>query len=184
MSVKGDLVMTTQHGGHRVIVAAVALALVCSWITPALAQAPPGDFASVVSAARAWPGCLGVETGQTSSGKRVIFAWFEGKKALVAWYHSEVHQKAMKTAFPNQAFDREPLPDTPEDSGPILAIVSVKLLDAPRPGAASLPIATIGIELYTPLPGGVAVGGRFAPDALKVRGLREIELGSAQGRPR
>jgi len=56
MSVKGDLVMTTQHGGHRVIVAAVALALVCSWITPALAQAPPGDFASVVSAARAWPG--------------------------------------------------------------------------------------------------------------------------------
>ena len=65
--------MTTQHGGHRVIVAAVALALVCSWITPALAQAPPGDFASVVSAARAWPGCLGVETGQTSSGKRVIF---------------------------------------------------------------------------------------------------------------
>ena len=159
--------MTTQHGGHRVIVAAVALALVCSWITPALAQAPPGDFASVVSAARAWPGCLGVETGQTSSGKRVIFAWFEGKKALVAWYHSEV-----------------PLPDTPEDSGPILAIVSLKLLDAPRPGATSLPIATIGIELYTPLPGGVAVGGRFAPDALKVRGLREIELGSAQGRPR
>ena len=176
--------MTTQHGGHRVIVAAVALALVCSWITPALAQAPPGDFASVVSAARAWPGCLGVETGQTSSGKRVIFAWIEGKKALVAWSHSEVHQKAMKTAFPNQAFDREPLPDTPEDSGPILAIVSLKLLDAPRPGATSLPIATIGIELYTPLPGGDAVGGRFAPDALKVRGLREIELGSAQGRPR
>jgi hypothetical protein len=47
-----------------------------------------------------------------------------------------------------------------------------------------MPIATIGIELYTPLPGGVAVGGRFAPEALKVRGLREIELGSAQGRPR
>jgi len=95
-----------------------------------------------------------------------------------------VHQKAMKTAFPNQTFDREPLPDTPEDSGPILAIVSLKLLDTPKPDATSMPIATIGIELYTPLPGGVAVGGRFAPDALKVRGLREIELGSAQGRPR
>jgi hypothetical protein len=78
----------------------------------------------------------------------------------------EVHQKAMKTAFPSQIFDREPLPDTPEDSGPILAIVS------------------FGIELYTPLPGGVAVGGRFAPGAIKVRGLREIELGSAQGQPR
>jgi len=81
MSMKGDLVMTTQHGGHRVIVAAVALALVCSWTTPALAQAPPGDFASVVSAARAWPGCLGVETGQTSSGKRVIFRLVRGQKA-------------------------------------------------------------------------------------------------------
>jgi hypothetical protein len=184
MSLTGDLVMKTRHGGDLVIVVSVALALLCSWITPALAQAPPGGFASVVSAAKAWPGCLGVETGQMSSGKRVIFAWFENKKALVGWYHSEVHQKAMKTAFPNQTFDREPLPDTPEDSGPILAIVSLKLLDTPKPDATSMPIATIGIELYTPLPGGVAVGGRFAPEAIKVRGLREIELGSAQGRPR
>src|SRR6267143_409006 len=134
MSVKGDLVMKTRHGGDRVIVAAAALALVCSLITPAAAQALPGNFASVVGAARAWPGCLGVETGQTSSGKRVIFAWFESKKALVGWYHSEVHQKAMKTAFPTQTFDREPLPDTPEDSGPILAIVSLKLLETPSSG--------------------------------------------------
>lgn len=176
--------MKIRHGGDRVLVVSVALTLACSWIAPALAQAPPGGFARVVNAARVWPGCLGVETGQTSSGKQVIFAWFEDKKALVGWYRSEVHQQAIKTAFPNQSFDREPLPDTPEDSGPILAIVSVKLLNAPRPDATSMPIATIGIELYTPLPGGVAVGGRFAPDALKVRGLREIDLPSARGRPR
>ena len=176
--------MKIRHGGDLAIVGSVAHVLGCAWLTPALAQAPPGGFASVVSAARAWPGCLGVETGQTSSGKRVIFAWFEDKKALVGWYRSDVHQKAMKTAFPYQTFDREPLSDTPEDTGPILAIVSVKLLDAPRPDTTSLPIATIGIELYTPLPGGVAVGGRFAPETIKVRGLREIELGSAQGRPR
>ena len=181
---KGELVMKARKGGQVAIAVSVSLALLFSWIPLARAQAPQGGFASVVSAARAWPGCLGVETGQTASGKRVIFAWFESKKALVGWYHSEVHQKAMKTAFPNQTFDREPLPDTPEDSGPILAIVSLKLLDAPRPDATSTPIATIGIELYTPLPGGVAVGGRFAPDAIKVRGLREIELGTAQGRPR
>jgi hypothetical protein len=45
-------------------------------------------------------------------------------------------------------------------------------------------IASIGIELYGPLPGGVAVGGRFAPAALKVHGLREIPIGTAQGQPR
>jgi hypothetical protein len=76
------------------------------------------------------------------------------------------------------------LPDLAEDSGPILAIVSVKLADAPRPDGASTPISSIGIELYGPLPGGVAVGGRFAPEAVKVRGLREIDMGMAQGQPR
>jgi len=50
--------------------------------------------------------------------------------------------------------------------------------------SASNPIVSIGIELYGPLPRGVAVGGRFAPGALKVRGLREISLGTAQGRAR
>src|SRR5436190_22386235 len=94
---------------------------------------------------------------------RVIFAWFESKQALVAWYRSEAHQRAMRTAFPNRSWDREPLPDTPENSGPILAIVSLKLREAGSAETAALPIASIGIELYTPLPGGVAVGGRFAP---------------------
>src|SRR5204863_3161484 len=107
------------------------------------------------------------------------FAWFDGKKALVDWYHGDVHQKAMKTVFPNQAFDRQPLPDLPEDSGPILAIVSVKFAAAPAPEARSRSISSIGIELYGPLPGGLAVGGRFAPEALRVPGLREIEIGTA-----
>ena len=89
----------------------------------------------------------------------------------------------MKTAFPDLRFDRQPLPDLAEDSGPILAIVSVKLIDAPMPNTTAA-IASIGIELYGPLPGGVAVGGRFAPEALKVRGLREIPLGMVQGQSR
>jgi len=42
-------------------------------------------------------------------------------------------------------------------------------------------MSSIGIELYGPLPGGIAVGGRFAPDTLKVRGLREMDMGTAQG---
>ena len=78
----------------------------------------------------------------------------------------------------------EPLPDLPEDSGPILAIVSVKLADGAGPGGPSMPISSIGIELYGPLPGGVAVGGRFAPESIKVRGLREIDMGTAQAQPR
>ncbi len=78
--------MKIRKSWELVIVGFVALTVFWSWITAALAQAPPGapgDFANVVSAARAWPGCLGVETGQTSSGRRIIFAWFENKKALV-----------------------------------------------------------------------------------------------------
>ena len=166
--------MNIRKDRALVFAASVALALCWAWVIPVLAQAPQGGFPNVVNALRAAPGCLGVETGQTSSGKRVIFAWFEDKKALVDWYRSDVHQKAMKTVFPNQAFDRQPLPDLAEDSGPILAIVSVKFVAPPRPDAPPPPISSIGIELYGPLPGGVAVGGRFAPAALKVRGLREI----------
>jgi hypothetical protein len=112
----------------------------------------------------------------------VIFAWFEGKQALVDWYYSDAHQNAMKAVFPGQSFDRTPLPDLAEDSGPILTIVSVKFAEPPRPDAPSPSIVSIGIELYGPLPGGVAVGGRFAPPAVKVRGLREIDIRTAQPR--
>ncbi len=165
------------------IVASVALTLVLAWSGPAFAQPRPAGFPDVIGALKATPGCLGVETAHTPGGKRVIFAWFESKKALVDWYHGDVHQKAMKTAFPDLRFDRQPLPDLAEDSGPILAIVSVKLIDAPMPNTTAA-IASIGIELYGPLPGGVAVGGRFAPEAFKVRGLREIPLGMVQGQSR
>jgi Antibiotic biosynthesis monooxygenase len=156
---------------------------VCS-LLPARAQAPQSRFAALLDAARAHPGCLGIDTGQMTSGKQVIFAWFENKAALVSWYKSDVHQKAMKVAFPNRTFNREPLPDTPDDTGQILAIVSLQMNDSSAPKGAGLPIATIGIELYTPVPGGVAVGGRFAPKSIRVPGLREIELGTVVGTPR
>ena len=169
---------------HALAIAAIGLAFCFGWASAAGAQAPPAGFPNVLAALKSAPGCLGVETGQTASGKRVIFAWFENKKALVDWYHSDAHQKAMHTVFPDQKFERQPLPDLAEDSGPILTIVSVKFAEGPRPEGGPPPISTIGIELYGPLPGGVAVGGRFAPESIKVRGLREIDLGTAQARPR
>ena len=154
----------------RLVSLACVLTVLCGWPLEAGAQAAPSGFPSVVGALRAAPGCLGVDTGETASGRRVIFAWFEGKRALVDWYYSDAHQDAMRRVFPGARFDREPLPDLPESAGPILAIVSVKF------DATTSAIASIGIELYGPLPGGVAVGGRFAPAGVKVPGLREIPL--------
>jgi quinol monooxygenase YgiN len=176
--------MTSGKNRGRAMAAALAVALCGTEMTPAHAQAQQAGFTAIINAARAHPGCLGVDTGQTTSGKQVIFAWFENKAALVAWYKSDAHQRAMKVAFPDGTFEREPLPDTPDDSGQILAIVSLKLRDVPRSEGAPLPIDTIGVELYTPLPGGVAVGGRFAPQAIRVPALREIDLATAAGRPR
>ena len=162
----------------QAIVVSLALTLHSMWLAPAHAQSERG-FTELLDKARAHPGVLGIETGELSSGKQVIFAWFENKEALVRWYKSEVHQRAMKIAFPKRTFDREPLPDLPADSGQILAIVSLKRRATPPPEGGS-PTATIGIELYTPLPGGVAVGGRFAPKGVRVPGLREVDVGTAE----
>ena len=98
------------------IAVSLTLFLSCAASSDVAAQTPPG-FPRVVEALKTSPGCLGVDTGQTASGRQVIFAWFESKKALVDWYHSDVHQRAMKTAFPEQVFDRQPLPDLPDDTG-------------------------------------------------------------------
>jgi hypothetical protein len=168
---------------HARSIAGVGLALIVQFATsaPVGAQSERG-FAEFLDKARAHPGVLGIETGQTSSGRQVIFAWFENKAALVSWYKSDAHQKAMKTAFPKRTFNREPLPDLPADSGQILAIVSLKRRDTPVPPGGSL-AASIGIELYTPLPGGVAVGGRFAPPGVRVPGLREVDIGTAENPP-
>ncbi len=172
---------------YGVIAASIGVMACVALTVPSFAQDPlPGqpEFGKLlVEAAEASPGCLGVKLGRTGDGTNVIFAWFENKQALVAWYKSDFHQWAMKTAFPNQNFNREPLPDVPENSGQILALVTLKLADKALPGSP-IPIERIGIELYTPLPDGVAVGGQFAPQSVRVPGLRHIDLRTAVGQPR
>ena len=76
----------------------------------------------LVPALQPSPGCLGVEVAPTQSGKQVIFAWFENRKALLAWYYSDVHKQLM--SFTGTAASPYPLADTP-DNVPILAIASV-----------------------------------------------------------
>lgn len=78
----------------------------------------------------------------------------------------------MKQFFPGQAYSK-PLKDVPDDSGPIMAIASITLADKPRFKETPLPISQISIELYQPVSGGLFLGGRFAPEGLKVPKMRD-----------
>ena len=147
---------------------------------PNAGKAKGQGLSNLVGALKATPGCLGVETAKTASGKQVIFAWFEDKKAVLKWYYSDTHQQVMKQFFPGRAHSK-PLKDVPDDSGPILAIASITLADKPRFKATPLPISQIAIELYQPITGGIFLGGRFAPESLKVPRMRDYTPKEQQG---
>jgi hypothetical protein len=181
-NLKKETVMNRTSGIAREVAALVVLALVV--FSPAavslLAQGQaaaarqvPQGFPDLVGALKSTPGCLGVETARTSSGKQVIFAWFENKKAVLNWYYSDTHRGAMQMFAPGGSSGRVPLEQIADDSGPIMAIASLTLVDKPQVDGVQLPVSQIAIELYAPLPGGLAAGGRFAPSSLKVPGLIE-----------
>jgi hypothetical protein len=144
-----------------------------------LAQAPSPGFPDLVGALESTPGCLGVEVASTPGGKRVIFAWFENKQAVLNWYYSDAHQNTMRMFFPGLP-PRKPLNDIADESGPIMAIASLTVADTPQGGATSLPVSKIAIELYAPLPGGLALGGRFAPATVKVAGMMQAKMRRVQ----
>ena len=157
-----------------VIFSPAALVLVAQAPQP---QGPPAGFPDLVGMLKATPGVLGVDAAQTMSGKQVIFAWFENKKAALNWYYSEGHQKLMKTFASGGSPGRKPMADVPDDGNPILAVASITLSQQPQVSGVQLPVSQIAIELYTPLPGGLAAGGRFAPSTVKVKGLVEVPIG-------
>jgi hypothetical protein len=130
-------------------------------------------YPDLVGGLKATPGCLGVETAGTSSGKRVIFAWFANRKAVLAWYNSRMHQAVMDAAG---GPTHKPLSGIPDDDQPILAIASITPADQPRIDGVDMPISQISVELYRPLPGGASVGGTFAPAALEIPGHTRSEL--------
>jgi hypothetical protein len=64
-----------------------------------------------------------------------------------------------------------------------MAIASVTL-SRPQDGIPQTglpPVSQIAIELYAPLPGGLAAGGRFAPPSVSVPGLMVTPDTSALG---
>ena len=55
-------------------------------------QETRSPFPDLVGGLKKTEGCLGVETAQTPGGKRLIFAWFKDKEAVMNWYESDMHQ--------------------------------------------------------------------------------------------
>jgi len=146
---------------------------------PASAGKQGGGYPDLVAGLKKTPGCLGVETARTSSGKQVIFAWFENRKAVLKWYRSEMHQQVMNDFFPSYV-PRKPLKDVADDGEPIMAVASITFSGKPRFKESTLPISQIAIELYKPITGGIFLGGRFAPESLKVPNM--IDASKAYGK--
>ena len=164
---------------HIVREIAAALAVVVLVGSPFMlvtgrAQNAPGGLPDLIGALKATPGVLGVDAARTTmNGKAVIFAWFENKKAVLNWYYSDVHLTVMKQFSGGKRRPGGPLADVPDDGRPVLAIASLTMPAAPANGDLRTAVTQIAIELYAPLPGGLAAGGRFAPSSVKVPGLIE-----------
>lgn len=144
------------------------------------AQEPPADRGGqqdpgmlLISGLKQTPGCLGVDTGRFMSGKQAIVAWFKDKKSLSAWYYSDAHTDFIDDSAPGFDGDR-PLQHVPDDVGPIMVIATLTMSDRPHFEGLKMPVSQIAIELFKPLPGGVYLGGRFAPDTFKVPHMRNL----------
>lgn len=135
------------------------------------AKSPANQGMMLANALKKSDGCLGIEMAMTMSGKNVIFAWFKDKDAVLEWYYSDVHQQVMKDAFPNYEFG-EPLQGVPDGTGPIMAIASITPAKKSAFKETEAPISQISIELYQPVTGGLYLGGRFAPEGVKVKDLK------------
>ena len=167
-----------RHIVREIAAALVVVALVGSPIllVNARAQNGPGGLPDLIGMLKATPGVLGVDAARTISGKQVIFAWFENKQAMLTWYYSPAHQKLMEQFSPGARRPGGPLTGVPDDGRPVLAIASLTMPAAPQNGDAKAAITQIAIELYAPVPGGLAAGGRFAPSTVKVPGMIEAPI--------
>jgi hypothetical protein len=125
------------------------------------------------------PGCIGIETAMTSSGKQVIFAWFKDKKAVTAWYRSRIHQELM--GLMDAQPSRKAMAEVKDDDGPVLVITSITPSAKPKIEGFPMPISQISIELYKPLPGGAAINGTFAPKTVEIPGIKTYTIEPEKG---
>ena len=150
---------------REIAAAVVVAALVYSPVLLAhlRAQSAPAGALDLIGLLKATPGVLGVDAGRMMSGKQVIFAWFENKQAVLNWYYSDPHQALVQKYSGSARRPGGPLAGVPDDGRPVLAIASLTMPAPPQNG-----------DVNAPLPGGLAVGGRFAPSSVKVPGLFEV----------
>ena len=114
------------------------------------------------------PGCLGAEAAAFSSGKLVIFGWFEDKEAAMAWHDSEVHRGVSERFSGGRKMERPPMEHIAPNV-PLMVVASVAMEPPTNQGP---PRMKFGIEVYQPLPGGFTFqGGAFSPPGFQ--GLME-----------
>jgi heme-degrading monooxygenase HmoA len=142
---------------------------------PAKPESPPGASSKegyqkvseqMLKALQESPGCLGVETARTSSGKQVVFAFFENKKAVLKWYYSPTHRELIEMLGTKYDGKRAPLKGVPDDV-PVMAVAALSFGGKAASPNLGIPVSQISIEIFTPATGGLTIGGGFTPDAFR-----------------
>lgn len=106
----------------------------------------PGSMQSFLIKLDKQPGLVGVHVLSSIDhpGMLVILTWWENKKALNDWFYSETHQGIITQYYGNGG--RGPAATKPNGAT-----------------GAMTQSSQVGIELFAPLPGGMAFGGGLTP---------------------
>lgn len=132
----------------------------------------PADFGKqLVAAVKSVEGCLGADAGQMAGGKLVVMAWFKDKAAVLRWHQHPMHQRFLALSTTPSP---EPLAKVPADV-PVMVIASIAMSRESKIPNSPLPIASISIELYTPLSGGAYINERLSPEAFPIPDMKSIK---------
>ncbi|QYK46887.1 MAG: hypothetical protein KF838_08820 [Phycisphaeraceae bacterium] len=111
-------------------------------------------------------GCLGVESARTQSGKNVIVAWFKDVESARVWYHHPTHRRMIEMTGGDPDV-KKPMRHV-KDGTPVMVMATITPSARPEIEGVPMPISQISIELYTSLPGGASINGRFSPEGFPI----------------